>query len=128
MKEIDFDVYGSTVKGKFLSFENELIRIEVIYDSVGVSKPGDIITVHKSHLKDMSLIDILINQTPLETRLKVDNEMNLIDFLTEIGFRKNKSWTEEENELLEKTINFAKKMTESQLKTIEVWEKDGKPK
>ena len=51
-QEVVFDIFGSTVKGKYIETEDDLIKIEVIYDSVGVSKPGDIITVHKSHPHD----------------------------------------------------------------------------
>ena len=74
------------------------------------------------------MIDKLLKEISLEVRLKVDNEMNLIDFLTETGFRKNEMWKPEERELLMKLAEFAKKMTNSQLNIIEQWEKDGKPK
>jgi len=74
------------------------------------------------------ILDEILGRIPLKTRLKVLNEMMLMDFLTEFGFREDKQWIEEEEEMLTKLLNYAKKITKSQLSEIEDWELDGKPK
>lgn len=73
------------------------------------------------------LISEITKQTPLETRLKVLNEMMFIDLLTEMGFREDKMWTEDENEQLSKLCDLAKKLTDLQLSEIKQWEEDGRP-
>jgi hypothetical protein len=73
------------------------------------------------------LIKEILKQTPLETRLKVLNEMMFIDLITEMGFREDKMWTEEENDQLSKLCNLAKKLTDLQLTEIKKWEEDGRP-
>lgn len=49
-QELTFDVYGSIIKGKFISQTTNVITVEVISDSTGVSNAGDHETFHKSHL------------------------------------------------------------------------------
>lgn len=67
----------------------------------------------------MSKIIRKIREIPLKTRLKVMNEMCFIDLLTELGFREDKMWTDEEDELLSKLCKLAMKHTEDILKEIE---------
>ncbi len=69
----------------------------------------------------------ILRKTPLETRLYVSNEMAFITLLSELGFRENKSWASDEDEVLQKLCDFAKKHTKHQLEQISSWEKDGKP-
>ena len=73
------------------------------------------------------ILDNILGKIPLKTRLKVLNEMMLMDFLVEFGFREDKQWTDEEEEMLTKLLNFTKRITKSQLSEIEDWELDGKP-
>lgn len=75
-----------------------------------------------------SIINNILRDIPLETRLKVSNEMFLITFLTEIGFREDKAWSDEEQELLDLICVLANKLTKQQLDEIERWKKDGEPK
>lgn len=77
------------------------------------------------------LVEKLLKETPLEIRLKVSNEMAFIMLITELGYRENKMWdenNEKDNEILNKLLRFAKKHTEDQMKTIEEWKKDFKDK
>ncbi len=69
----------------------------------------------------------ILKQTPLQIRLKVSNQMAFISLLTELGFREDKMWTDDENELLSKLCEAANQHTEHQLETIKEWEKDGRP-
>jgi hypothetical protein len=74
-----------------------------------------------------NIISELCKKIPLETRLTVSNEMAMIDLLTELGFRDDKMWTKEEDPMLEKLCNLAKKWTKIQLDEIKEWEENGKP-
>jgi len=78
-------------------------------------------------IKRSKVIDKLIKETPLEVRLKVDNEMAFITLLSELGLREDSMWTEDEEEMLSKLIDFAEKHTQYQLQTIKKWQDDGEP-
>ena len=54
--------------------------------------------------------------------------MAFITLLSEVGFRENKVWSDEEDELLTKLCDLALKHTKHQLEQIKEWEKDGRPK
>ena len=69
----------------------------------------------------------LVKEVPLKTRIKVANEMAFINLIVELGYREDKMWTDDENELLGKICVLAQKNTDSILKDIEEWKKDGKP-
>jgi len=69
----------------------------------------------------------ILAECPLDVRLNAINEMAFIDLLTELGFRADKMWIEDENDTLEKLCDSAKKATKWQLKEIKRWEKDGRP-
>lgn len=73
------------------------------------------------------LIKELSKQTPLDIRLNVLNEMMFIYLITEMGFREDKMWSEEENDQLSKLCDLARKLTETQLAEIKKWEEDGRP-
>ena len=66
-------------------------------------------------------------ETSLEIRFKVDNEMFLIDFLCEMGYRPDRAWTDEERETLDKILAYDKKMTNYHLETVKKWKEDGEP-
>ena len=75
------------------------------------------------------IIKRIMRETPLETRLKVSNEMAFIMLITDLGFREDKMWdenNEKDNELLGKLMKFAKEHTANQMKTIERWKEDQK--
>ena len=69
----------------------------------------------------------IVKEIPLKTRIKVANEMAFINLIVELGYREDKMWTDDENELLSRLCGLAKEHTDSILKDIEEWEKDGKP-
>jgi len=73
------------------------------------------------------ILEELSRTCPLEIRLRVTTEMSFISLLTELGYREDKMWTEEEDEILTKLCLFSKKVTQWHLKEIEQWEKDGRP-
>lgn len=68
-----------------------------------------------------------MKKTSLEIRLKVSNQMAFISLLTELGFREDKPWGPDEDTLLQKLCDSAKRHTVDQLETIAKWEKDGRP-
>jgi hypothetical protein len=76
---------------------------------------------------EFSFIDKMLRETPLATRLRVSNEMTFISLLTELGYREEKAWGDDEQELLNKLCNIAKSHTDHQIQQILEWEKDGKP-
>ena len=55
---------------------------------------------------------------PLDSKLRVANEMAFINLIVELGYREDKGWTDEEDELLSKLMKLADDHTESQLKII----------
>jgi len=69
----------------------------------------------------------ILKETPLNIRLNVINEFAFIDLITELGYREEKAWTDEENETLSRLMNLAKKLTLRTLQEIQQWEQDGKP-
>jgi len=60
----------------------------------------------------------LLEDIPLKTRLKVLNEMAFIDLISELGYREDKMWSDEEDELLSKLCKCALKHTENILEEI----------
>jgi len=68
--------------------------------------------------KSKNTISEIAKDIPLETRILVANEMAFINLITELGYREDKMWTEDENELLGKLCDLAKKHTDSILKEI----------
>lgn len=65
-----------------------------------------------------NILDRIMKRTKLSIKLKVLNEMAFIDLLSELGYRENKGWTSEEDEILQKLMDAAKKHTERQIKEI----------
>ena len=68
-----------------------------------------------------------IKTIPLKTRLEVANQMAFIDLLTKLGYREDKSWGDDEQDILLKLNESAKDHADWILAQIEKWEKDGKP-
>lgn len=73
------------------------------------------------------VIERILKETPLQTRLKVCTEMAFINLLTELGYRENKMWTDDEDETLNKLCDLAKELVKDHIKEFEQWQKDGKP-
>jgi hypothetical protein len=69
----------------------------------------------------------MVKNIPLKTRLKVSTEMAFINLISELGYRENKMWTEDEDHLLNKLCVLAEKFSTDQIKEFEQWQKDGKP-
>lgn len=73
------------------------------------------------------IINEIRKKCPLRNRLRVLNEIAFISLLTELGFREDKMWSDDEDEMLQKLCDFAEKHTLDQLNEIKEWEVDGKP-
>ena len=76
------------------------------------------------------MINKILKETPLETRLKVSNEMAFIMLITKLGYRESKMWDEndeKDNEILKILLSFATEHTKNQMRDIKEWEEDGKP-
>lgn len=74
----------------------------------------------KNSIKE-TLIDI-----PLETRFKILLEMFYINLITDLGFREEKMWNEnneEDMKLLNKILKTAKKDTELLVEEVDRWTK-----
>lgn len=73
------------------------------------------------------IIEKILKETPLKTRLKVSNEMAFIHLITELGYREDKAWDEndeEDNRILLKLTALANEHTNNQMKTIDRWKRD----
>ena len=68
-----------------------------------------------------------LKKVPLDIRLDVINDMHFMDLIHELGYREEKGWTDEENEVLYKINKAARNHTLRILQEIQQWEKDGKP-
>jgi hypothetical protein len=77
--------------------------------------------------KSNNLISGIAKNIPLKTKLKVANEMAFINLIVELGYREGKTWTEDENELLDKLYKLAQEHTDSILKDIEEWKINENP-
>lgn len=75
-----------------------------------------------------NIISKMAARTTLIARLNVLNQMKFIDLLTELGYRENKMWSPDEDEVLSKLCTSANKHTLSILDEIQEWEYNGKPK
>ena len=73
------------------------------------------------------IIKKILKETPLKTRLYVLNSMSMSALLVELGYREDKPWGDDEEEIAVKLDKYAKKITRWQLEDIKKWEKDGKP-
>lgn len=71
------------------------------------------------------VVERLMANMPLETELRVSTEMSFINLLTELGFREDKMWTPDEDELLSKLMKLAHELTDDNMKHIEKWVNEG---
>lgn len=71
----------------------------------------------------------ILKKIPLDTRMKVLNEMMIMGFLVDIGYIPDGGWTDEKEEKYGIEFRaFAKKLTDAQIEEYINWEKDGRPK
>lgn len=73
------------------------------------------------------VLEKIRKETPLKTRLKVSTEMAFISLISELGYRENKMWTDDENDTLNKLCDLAMDLVNDHIKEFEQWQKDGKP-
>lgn len=67
------------------------------------------------------------NPIPLDTRIRVSSQMAFINLITELGYREDKMWTPDEDELLNKLMNLAEKHTQDILNEIKECKDEGSP-
>ena len=65
-----------------------------------------------------ALTDILAD-IPLRTRLIVSNQIAFINLITELGYREDKPWGDDENEMLQKLCELAIKHADDILEEID---------
>lgn len=68
------------------------------------------------------------NPTPLDTRIRVSTQMAFINLITELGYREDKMWTKDEDELLNKLMNLAEKHTQDILNEINEYNEEHSPR
>lgn len=74
-----------------------------------------------------SRIRRILKGIPIETRLNVVNELLLLTCLIDMGFIPNGFWSDKKEKKYGRFRKFAKKLTKTQLREFEEWEKDGRP-
>lgn len=66
-------------------------------------------------------------QIPIRTRIEVCNQMAFISLLSDLGYRKDEMWKEEEEPILNKLCELAKIHTDRILREVKNWEENGRP-
>lgn len=56
------------------------------------------------------LIEKIMNRIPLSTHLTVSIQLAMIDLLSAVGFRENKMWTDDEEDVLSIICNSAERL------------------
>ena len=69
----------------------------------------------------------LTSKIPLDVRLRVSTQMGFINLITELGYREDKMWSDEEDDVLNKLIDLANELAEDHLKEVKEWIEDGQP-
>lgn len=70
-------------------------------------------------MRNDNILDKLRDRTKLETHFKVSNEMAFINLITELEYREEKMWTDEEDEILKKLCGLAQDHTDNLLRQVE---------
>lgn len=78
-------------------------------------------------MKNEELIDDIIKMTPLKIRLRVSCMINLISAITELGYREEKEWSDEDKHILRKIQSIAEQQAERIIEIMNEWESAGKP-
>ena len=66
-----------------------------------------------------NIIEKILSEIDLRTKLKVNNEFAFVNLLTELGYRKDKLWTDYENDMLDKIFDLASELADTQMEEIE---------
>lgn len=77
-----------------------------------------------------SIIEQVLKETSLETRINVSIEMSFIALLVELGYLEDRKWDEdnpEDTRILSTIIKSAKKEAKYLVNEVAKWEKDGRP-
>lgn len=77
-----------------------------------------------------SIIQQVLKETSLETRINVSIEMSFITLLVELGYLEDRMWNEdnpEDTRILSTIIKLAKKEAKYLVNEVNKWEEDGKP-
>lgn len=64
-------------------------------------------------------IEEILKNIPLEAKIKVSLEMAFINLISELGYREDKMWTEEEQPILNKLLDLANKSAKDIMNEIE---------
>jgi len=70
-------------------------------------------------VKESSIIKEIVENTPLETKIRVDIEMSMIKMLTDAGYREDKAWTDDEDPQLSALSKCAKECAEWVMEEVE---------
>lgn len=63
----------------------------------------------KEDKKVQKLLEKIMNEMPLSTHLTVSIQLAMIDLLSAVGFRENKVWTDDEEDILSIIFDSAEK-------------------
>ena len=63
-------------------------------------------------------IERILNETSLDTKIRVTTEADYIMLLTKLGLRENKMWSQDDEELLSKLMEEADKHTDRIMKLM----------
>ena len=66
-----------------------------------------------------NLIEKILSEIDLRTKLKVNNEFAFVNLLTDLCYRKDKLWTDDEDEILSRLIDLASELADTQMEEIE---------
>jgi hypothetical protein len=78
--------------------------------------------------KDLPSISEIYRKMPLRTRLKVTAELAFIDLITELGYRENKPWGEDEEVAREKISSLAESLADNQILEFKEWKESSSKK
>jgi len=66
----------------------------------------------KTRIAQSEIIENILMEIPLQTKIGVAMQLEYMGILSDLGLRECKSWGDDENELLSKLMELAKKQTE----------------
>ena len=76
--------------------------------------------------RESNFLKNALKRIPLETRLNISIQSAFINLITELGYRENKAWADDENEILDKLIDLANVLSLEIIEEIIEWKQDGK--
>lgn len=126
--QISFDEWFERIAIQSEDFDEKFAEARKIYSERSAEKERAKIEIKQElqngiedvYMKNSEInLKELIDSISLETKLQVHNELAMINLLTELGYREDKSWTPEEDEKLSILLKSAKRLTMYQLEEIE---------